>query len=259
MIALLQTAERTSNLSQINNYVYQRHVFAYEEAIKYLGNMVVELGCGSGYGTKILAPYCDWFVGIDKHIPSKAFLNSNSAFFKCRFPDLSNIGDNSFDTVVCFQVIEHIKDDSVMLNEIYRILKPGGKMLLTTPNKLMSLTRNPYHIREYTPHTMQQLVAACFNKYKVTGVYGDSIVMEYYAANKRSVDNITCWDIFNLQNTLPARLLKIPYNIANNINRLILYQQNAEVCSNINWDNHYLGSIGPECLDFFVIAEKESK
>ena len=51
--------------------------------------------------------------------------------------------DNSIDFVVTFQVIEHIKDDEKFVQEIHRVLKPGGKLILTTPNILMSLSRNP--------------------------------------------------------------------------------------------------------------------
>ena len=47
-------------------------------------------------------------------------------------PPLHNIESNSIDYVVTFQVIEHIQDDNYFLEEIYRVLKPGGKLLLTT-------------------------------------------------------------------------------------------------------------------------------
>ena len=64
-------------------------------------------------------------------------------------PPLNGLDDNSFDSIVSFQVIEHIQDDMLFLKEIHRVLKPGGIALLTTPNRRMSLSRNPWHIREY--------------------------------------------------------------------------------------------------------------
>lgn len=256
MIALLNTAERINNLCQIDSYVFQRHVFAYKESIKYLKGLVIELGCGTGYGLKILAPYCDWIAGVDKFVPDSKRINSKCAFFKSHLPQLTNIGNDSFDTIICFQVIEHIEADATLINEIYRILKPGGRAVLTTPNRLMSLTRNPHHIREYTPGTMEKLVAANFEKYDIKGVYGNSLVMQYFEANKMNVQNFRRFDIFNLQYRLPSVLWKIPYNLANNINRLLLYQQNSRICNNISWYDYYLDHVSDECLDLFVVAEK---
>ena len=61
--------------------------------------------------------------------------------------------------MVTFQVIEHIKRDRDFLKEIYRVLKPGGKLILTTPNKNMSITRNPWHVREYDPKEMHDILS----------------------------------------------------------------------------------------------------
>ncbi|KAA6440363.1 class I SAM-dependent methyltransferase [Dyadobacter flavalbus] len=257
MIALLNTAERINDSYQINSYVFQRHVFAYKAAIKYLKGLVIELGCGTGYGLEILSPYCDWIAGVDKYQPDYKCINSKSAVFRSYLPQLNNIGSNSFNTVICFQVIEHIEDDVLLLNEIHRILKPGGKVILTTPNKLMSLTRNPHHIREYTPETMKELVASNFKIYDIKGVYGNSLVMQYFESNKINIRKFSRLDIFNLQYRLPAVLWKIPYDIANNINRFLLYQQNAIICDCIKWNDYYLDHVGNECLDFFVVAEKD--
>ncbi|HVW62155.1 MAG TPA: class I SAM-dependent methyltransferase [Puia sp.] len=141
MLSLLQTAERTTNTVPVGNYVYQRHAFAYVRAIDHIGDNVIELGCGSGYGMQMLAPSCSWYVGLDKYIPQNRSASINTAFFKARFPDLRNIGDNSFDTVICFQVIEHIKKDGRLLEEARRVLKPGGRLLLTTPNRRASMAK----------------------------------------------------------------------------------------------------------------------
>ncbi|WP_192579207.1 class I SAM-dependent methyltransferase [Dyadobacter aurulentus] len=158
MIALLNTAERVNISHQIDNYVFQRHVFAYKEAIKHLKGIVIELGCGTGYGLDILAPNCVWVAGVDKYISSQKYSHSNCGIFRSKLPNLNNIGNDSFDTVICFQVIEHIKEDNILIAEIRRILRPGGKLILTTPNNLMSLTRNPHHVREYSTKTIQKIL-----------------------------------------------------------------------------------------------------
>ena len=80
-----------------------------------------------------------------------------------KIPPLNNIEENSVDYVVSFQVTEHIQDDNSFLKEIYRVLKPGGSVILTTPNKLMSLTRNPWHIREYTTTEIKKLIKKVFS------------------------------------------------------------------------------------------------
>lgn len=256
MQALFATAERTKDFSLADNYVYQRHVFAYQYAARLLGDVVIELGCGNGYGMQLLAPYCQWYTGVDKYAAAKE-LSANSGFFKAALPDLSNIGSNSFDTVICFQVLEHIKEDSRLLAEIHRILKPGGKLLLTTPNKLMSLTRNPFHVREYTPAGMEQITASAFSRYTIRGIKGNSNVMAYYDCNKTQVARITRWDVLNLQYRLPAFLLKLPYNLMNNLNRFALYNRESALTAAMEYSDFFLDNADESCLDFFVMAEKE--
>lgn len=256
MLALLETAERTKDLSLAGNYIYQRHVFAYHHAASLLGNIVIELGCGNGYGMRLLAPHCQWYTGVDKYAPASRRLSSNTGFFRAALPDLSNIGDHSFDTVICFQVIEHIREDGKLIEEIYRILKPGGKLLLTTPNRLMSLSRNPFHIREYTPPAMEQVIACTFRDYTIHGVKGNETVMEYYRYNQKNVAAFTRWDILNLQYRLPAFLLKAPYSIMNNLSRLRLYNDQPDLTGAICSHDFYLSAPDDTCLDFFVIAEK---
>ena len=120
-------------------------------------------------------------------------------FHKMEIPPLLNIESDSVDFVVTFQVIEHIQDDNFFLEEIHRVLKPGGILLLTTPNKLMSLSRNPWHIREYTPIEMKKVLCNYFPDVDVQGVFGNDLVMNYYEKNKKSVKKITRFDIFNFQ------------------------------------------------------------
>ncbi|WP_143305894.1 class I SAM-dependent methyltransferase [Chitinophaga vietnamensis] len=256
MIALLKTAERTSHASFINNYVFQRHVFAYKMVAHHLlaGRRVLELGCGEGYGMMMLSPATDTYIGLDKHSPSQEGLPEQASFRQCQLPYLQHIESNSFDTVICFQVIEHIKNDHALLAEARRVLKPGGTLLLTTPNKLTSLTRNPFHIREYRPSEMMALVRQHFPISSVQGVYGNDRVMEYYEENKQSVNNMMRFDIFDLQHRLPAALLKMPYNLMNNINRWRLLRKIEDTTASIRYDDFFLDEVRNDCLDYFVTA-----
>jgi SAM-dependent methyltransferase len=154
-------------------------------------------------------------------------------------------------------VIEHIKNDHQLLREIKRVLKPGGTLFLTTPNKLTSLTRNPFHIREYLPIEMEALTALHFKNHTVTGIHGNHAVMQYYWENKKAVERITRFDVLNLQYHLPAFLLKGVYSLLNNYNRFTLARKTPDVAASINYDDFYLDELSEDCLDYFVTATKE--
>jgi 2-polyprenyl-3-methyl-5-hydroxy-6-metoxy-1,4-benzoquinol methylase len=169
---------------------------------------------------------------------------------------LTGIADNTFDFAVTFQVIEHIQDDKTFIKEIHRVLKPGGMLLLTTPNRPMSLTRNPWHIREYTAAELGAIVGKSFGKVEVKGVYGSPVVLEYHERNKASVKRITRFDILNLQYTLPRQLLQIPYDIMNRLNRRKLMESNTEIVNKVSLSDFFLKETTDDCFDLFVIATK---
>ena len=255
----MQTAERSSHLDPSENVIFQRHMIAYKEASKLISGTVLEIGCGEGYGISELVQFSKKYIGVDKfdtYISEDIKKNNDIIFHKMEIPPLLNIEANSIDFVVTFQVIEHIQDDHYFLREIFRVLKPGGKLLLTTPNKLMSLSRNPWHIREYTPFEMKDILRKYFVKSEVKGVYGNDIVMEYYQKNKESVKKITRYDIFNLQYLLPRWALQIPYDILNRFNRNKLKSENENVVSAVKVDDYSILDATENCLDYFCIATK---
>ena len=171
-------------------------------------------------------------------------------------PPLCDIENNSIDFVVTFQVLEHIKNDKKFIQEIYRVLKSGGKLILTTPNRLMSLSRNPWHVREYTPTTMKEILNTCFTNIKINGVFGNEKIMQYYNENKKSVNRIRRWDVFSLEKIMPRWLLQIPYDILNRFNRKKLQNSNESLVDDINYTDYSISEMNDYCLDYFCVATK---
>ena len=259
-MAKFQTAERHSAQLITDNVLHQRHMIAYTQAANIISGKVLEIGCGEGYGMSILAPKSTEYLAIDKYkttidptLPDVGKIK----FKQMNIPPFIGIEDSSFDYVVSFQVIEHIEEDDFFSREIFRVLKPGGKLILTTPNIKMSLTRNPWHIREYTRHGLSNVLKSVFPEVEMKGVFGNDTVMAYYHANKKSVEKITRFDLLNLQYKLPRKVLQIPYDVLNRLNRKKLHKQNTTVSANVKMDDYFIDQAKDNCLDLFVIAHKK--
>ena len=258
-MGILQTAERSTHLDPSENVVFQRHLVAYKEAAKLIKGKVLEIGSGEGYGIIELASIADKYIAVDKYpsyISTEIKEENDVTFIQSEVPPLKDIDSESVDFVVTFQVIEHIHNDKFFLKEIKRVLKPGGKMIMTTPNRLMSLTRSPWHIREYTPEEMYNIVKLFFSEIDLRGVFGNQKVMDYYKKNKESVSRITKWDIFNMQYWLPRWILQVPYDILNRFNRHNLQDDNEDLVSSIEYTDYLISKSSKTCLDHFVIATK---
>lgn len=252
------TTEIASDQIPSDNPIHQRLLKAYHVAAPMVKGDLLELGCGEGRGVALLSENTDSFLGLDKldevirklkqKFPDKNFESST-------FPPVS-LPDNSFDTVVSFQVIEHIKNDELFLSEIGRILKPGGTAMLTTPNIKMTLSRNPWHIREYTADELEAKAKKYFSKVEMKGIAGNEKVIRYHEQNRKSVHRIMKYDILNLQYRLPAILLRKPYEILNRRNRNKLQSQADDLVLSISHEDYFLNEKSEQNLDLFCILTK---
>ena len=253
-MAKITTAERVSAEAS-DNYVFQRSLLAYHYAAEIISGDVLEIGTGTGYGVDILAPKCSRFVTVDKFAADIQNLPANVERQTMTVPPIT-FADNSFDYVVSFQVIEHIKDDAKFVREVARVLRPGGKFIVSTPNAPMSLTRNPWHIREYKAVELDALLRGSFADVEKAGVVGNNKIMEYYEKNRQGVERITRFDILDLQHRLPRQLLQIPYDILNRINRRRLLRQNNTLTTSITMDDYSVSPNLEKSFDLLFVATK---
>ncbi len=249
------TTEITSDQIASDNPLHQRLLKAYHAAAPMVSGATLELGCGEGRGVGIIAENADSYLALDK-IPE--VINKLTT----QFPDLEfrqavfppvALPDASFDAIVSFQVIEHIKDDELFIKELRRLLKPGGKAIITTPNNKMTLSRNPWHIREYTADTLEALAKKYFDKVEMKGIAGSERVMEYHEKNRASVNRIMRWDFLDLQHRLPGWMLRRPYEILNRRNRNKLQKGNDALVDAISLEDYFLQARDEQNLDLFCI------
>ncbi len=251
----LASAERVST-ELSDNYVFQRSILAYHYAADLVSGKVLEIGTGSGYGIEVIAPKTETFTTIDKHNPASELLEvDNVEFISAKVPPLP-FEDESFDYVISFQVIEHIKRDKAFVEEVSRVLKKGGKFIVSTPNKPMSITRNPWHVREYSKEEFTTLLSSQFSDIESLGVNGDDMVMEYYNKNRKSVERITKYDVLNLQYRLPRWILQIPYDILNRSKRQNLLKGNSSLTASITMESYSVLEVNDSSFDLYYIATK---
>ena len=253
------TTEITSESIPSDNPIHQRLLKAYVLAQDFVHGEVLEVGCGEGRGIDLIIDKCKSYTAIDKIEPVIDQLRKKYPFGKFlsgNIPPLTQFSDNSFDRIFSFQVIEHIEDDHLFLSEINRILKPGGIALITTPNRPRSLSRNPWHTREYTAQELTDLAKKYFSSVEMKGITGNEKIQQYYERNKKSVDRIMRFDVLDLQHKLPASVLRVPYELLNRLNRNKLKDTADELVRSIRHEDYLLTDAAETALDLFLIAKK---
>ena len=124
---------------KITNNLLLEHIARYHFAAMYTAGRVLDVACGSGYGTHIIAKLCkkhvDEIVGMDNsseavHYAKKAYYHPLTSYIvkDAIEPNLSDeIGQ--FDTILSFETIEHIQEEVQFLNNIFKLLKPNGTLI----------------------------------------------------------------------------------------------------------------------------------
>ena len=133
--------------------------------------IVLDVGCGTGYGTAIFAEHAAQAIGID---------NSNSAisFAKRRYPKADFVRmnaqqlrfpDAAFDLIFSSENFEHLPDQASHLRELRRVLKSDGLCFIATPNPeaFAGNKPNPWHTKENTYQELTELFRPVFKDFVI--------------------------------------------------------------------------------------------
>ena len=167
-----------------------RHRRAYEFVLSVLepGDRVLDIGCGTGYGTSMFASRCAELTGIDYSRDAIQYASEHYGSSRCNFRqgDALDTGmpEGSLDMVCCVQVIEHMKDQEGFIKEVLRILSPGGRLVVVTPNKATYSSDVDvgfaYHFKEYYAVELEEFLSEFFPVVEMYGLFGKSVLARAY-------------------------------------------------------------------------------
>ena len=172
------TGERTLPDVPAENYWYRRHLVVYQWiAERCRGLDVVDLACGEGYGTDVLARSATRVTGVDANPEAHEHARLKYTRPGVRFVrHLVETFDEPCDAVVFLQTIEHVQNPGEILDHLRSMLRPGGTAYVSTPNVLTlapdgEKSGNPWHLKEYRADEFRALCEGSFEHVEMLGLF----------------------------------------------------------------------------------------
>ena len=172
------------------------HIHRYAYATQFVQNKrVLDLACGEGYGSYLLAKTAQSVLGIDidensiKHARNK-YIKQNLEFKVGSITEVPIGGESLFDVAVCFEALEHIEDHEKLLSEVKRLLTPDGVFIVSTPNKTVYTDEpqfnNPFHVHELYFDEFRELFEKYFKNVKFLGqrIWCDSNIWPVFSTGE---------------------------------------------------------------------------
>jgi SAM-dependent methyltransferase len=161
-----------------------RYQFACQDVA---GKDVLDIACGIGYGAAALAAAEARSVdGVDIRPENVAHARQSYRAPNLRFlpGDITSFGETaSYDVIVCFETIEHLSSPHTALRNCLRLLRPGGVLWISSPNRVLSspgrhrITDKPenrFHVREFTDSELLLLLEAAGFEVDADGIFGQA-------------------------------------------------------------------------------------
>jgi SAM-dependent methyltransferase len=206
------TGERVTTDAGGFNPSFQRHRAEYRLCATLLGpGRVLDLGCGTGHSYEEFAPRET--VGVDIEAPALAGQDRETHAADMR---ALPFGAGTFDSLVSIQSIEHVPDPDRVLAEAARVLRPGGRAIFVTPNRLTfgrpDEIIDPYHYVEFDAAELRELCARFFESVELLGLEVSARYRAIHDDERRELDRLLARDPLRVRRLVPRRLKQYLYD-----------------------------------------------
>jgi 2-polyprenyl-3-methyl-5-hydroxy-6-metoxy-1,4-benzoquinol methylase len=176
---LALTGERTLPDVPEENYWFRRHLAVYEWiAARVVGLRAIDMACGEGYGSDVLARSAASVVGVDANPQAHEHARLRYRRANLRFArDLVETFAEQADAVVFLQTIEHLQDPRAVLEHFRSLVGDGGVVFVSTPNVLTLAPKgaersdNPWHVYEYRSGEFEALCQGTYGSVEMYGLF----------------------------------------------------------------------------------------
>jgi 2-polyprenyl-3-methyl-5-hydroxy-6-metoxy-1,4-benzoquinol methylase len=182
---------------------FHHHLARYQFALERLGGgeRILDAGCGTGYGTALLAERGGFVLGFDYSPLAIEYARAHFSGPKLSYAVMNAqqlaVAAATFEVVISFEVFEHMEDSDAFLAECRRVLRPGGRLILSTPNQethdlhMNSIgMKNEFHINLMNGKKLKMALRRYFSEVEI---YGQR------RKGNRLYDLLRALDVFNLR------------------------------------------------------------
>jgi SAM-dependent methyltransferase len=172
--------ERLANDPRSELWGEHRSRYRFAARLARRAQRILDVASGSGFGLEQLEHAGACPVGVDYAADALSQVRTRQPGARLVRADAACLPfpSASFDLVVSFETIEHVADACALVRAIRQVLKPGGQLVLSTPNRGFGPperhTNNPFHVREFTADELRDLLARSFHEVHLYGQRPDS-------------------------------------------------------------------------------------